>query len=463
MAARHLTTRTLLSALGGLLLTPATASAVEVQFEGFYRARARMFDTLSLDRELENSEGYTGYVEHRFWLRPKLLVSDQVGVFADIRGLDNVAWGDQPTTWTDPSTGEDVSGVFTDSLTAPTSEDDGSVALLDLSLWRVWSEIHTPIGRFRVGRVPLHWGNGIWLNDGLGSWSDYGDSADRLEYQGLFGPVWIMAAAEINASGFINQEDDTNAYSLAISYRDERISGGLYAQYRSKPSDDLDLFIVDAMLDIELGPVKVSAEGVGFFGSGNLDNDVNDITITAVGAVLEASLDLDRVVLGLEGGVATGDDDFDDGDIKVFSFDRDYQVGLLMFEQSMPVLQSAVNTESNGGRNTDYVLTGNGVQNAMYFRPTITVPVYEGLWVRASALGAATAALPDEDEYADRSGYGWEIDGSIGFDGIEHLELSGTFGVFFPGGYYKNFEDENISATFDDEVFGGQLLMRVRF
>ena len=71
----------------------STAQAVELQFDGFYQARMRLFDTLSLNRSLDSAEGLSWGVQHRFWIRPKFLVSDEVAVFSEIRGLDNLYWG----------------------------------------------------------------------------------------------------------------------------------------------------------------------------------------------------------------------------------------------------------------------------------------------------------------------------------------------------------------------------------
>jgi hypothetical protein len=53
-------------ALAALLLS-ADAVAAEVQIEGFYQMRGRLFDTLSLNREITGTEGLSWYVQHRLW------------------------------------------------------------------------------------------------------------------------------------------------------------------------------------------------------------------------------------------------------------------------------------------------------------------------------------------------------------------------------------------------------------
>ncbi len=113
---------------------------------------------------------------------------------ADIRGLDGVVWGNRPQSWTDPVTQMAVPTIFTDDLQPPVSGADAD-ALSNLTLWRAWGQVHTKIGTFKFGRQPLHWGLGLWQNDGLAASADYGDSTDRISWEHTFQGVWVQAAA----------------------------------------------------------------------------------------------------------------------------------------------------------------------------------------------------------------------------------------------------------------------------
>ena len=64
---------------------PKRSEAAEVQFDGYYRARFRAYDTLSLNRDLADSEGLAAYTQHRFLLQPRILVNDQVALYAELR------------------------------------------------------------------------------------------------------------------------------------------------------------------------------------------------------------------------------------------------------------------------------------------------------------------------------------------------------------------------------------------
>lgn len=443
-----------------LLMLPSAAHAAEVDFEGYYRARGRAYDTLTLDRSLANNEGFAAYVQHRLWLRPRFFVTDDVAMYVDIRGLDGVTWGDEPVAETDAVTGEDVPTEFTDQLRAPTSETDETAPLLDLTLWRVWGEVDTDIGRFRFGRMPLRWGVGLWWNDGL-SWNgDYGDSADRVAWDETFDDVFVELALDVNAERFVGENDDTVSYNAAVGYRAESVTAGLQAQLRRTPSREFNLFSLDGAVQARVGTLDIRAEGIGQFGAGDLENGVNDVAVTQAGAVLDLGLHLDPFEIGLEGGFASGDADPNDQRLKTFSFDPDYNVGIILFEQPIPVLAAASANENNAGRNYQAALLGDAVSNALYIRPRLSRTIIDGLRAEAALLAARTARVSELQQ--NRKGYGIEIDAGLGWRPVERFDVTGTFGVLLPGTFFREYSDETYSG-FDDTVYAGQIIGQVSF
>jgi hypothetical protein len=450
--------RRLLLGLLALGLWPTAARAADVQFEGYYRARLRVYDTLSLDRDLANSEGMALYAQHRLWLRPKFVLDEHTRVQLDLRGLDGVDWGDEDASVIDPVTGEAILPELADSLQPPTG-DDGSPPL-DISLWRAWAEFDTSIGRFSFGRQPLHWGAGVWQNDGLGYNADYGDTTDRVAWEDTFDDVWVRVAVDVNAENLVNSEDDTTSFNGAVGYRSEVVTAGLQTQLRRTPIRGFNIFTADAALEAEIGTIDAKAELVGQFGGGNLTTGETDATYQAFGAVVDVGLSFDPWTVALEGGFASGDKDDNDQDYRTFAFDRDYNVGIVMFEQTMPTLAEAPGTDNTTGRNTSVALTGNAVSNAMYLRPRISRGIVEGLTAEASVIAARVASVPERLEA--RKGYGYEVDAGVRYEPLEHVDLSGTFALFLPGSYYSEYADEDYSG-FEDPVFAGQIIGRVRF
>ncbi len=456
-----------------LALASFAAHAADVQFEGFYRARGRAFETLSLDRENPANEGLAAYGEHRLWLAPRLLLSDKVGLQLEFRGLDGVNWGAEPEPYVAFVTPAPI--VFEQSLGAPTSSVDEEVPLLDFTLWRAYGEVDTRFGRFTFGRMPLHWGLGVWLNDGTSldrDFVDHGDTSDRVQWEYLIeDQVFLRAGADVPAERLVGRGDDTLAFDLAASYRTEDLRAGILARvdHSGPQSDDgsaFNVFTADLSGEATLGRLHLGVEALGQFGGGDQEElGLNDATITALGGVLDAELALDAFTARVQAGAASGDAQPNDPAIKSFTFDRDYSVGLFLFEQPMPILATpgAAANESNGGRDFSEVRTGTALSNALFVKPTISRQIVDGFVVHASWLGARTAKAPQLNGENQSRSYGNEFQLGLRWDTIEHFSLGLRGGVLLPGSVYSVDTDGRTLTGFDDAVYGAQLAGRIEF
>lgn len=450
-----------------------SAHAADVQFEGFYRARGRAFDTLTLDRENAANEGLAMYGEHRLWLAPRLLLSDAVGLQLEFRGLDGVNWGAEPEPYVAFVTPSPV--VFEQQLGAPTSSIDEETPLLDFTLWRVYADVDTRIGRFSFGRMPLHWGLGVWLNDGTSldrEFVDHGDTSDRVQWEYLVEEqVFVRAGVDVSAERFLGQGDDTVALDLAAAYRTEDLRAGLLARVdhtgpQSDDSQSLNIITLDLSGEATVGRLHGGIEAIGQFGGGDSDDLLlNDVTVTSFGGVLDAELALDFLTARVQLGAASGDKQSNDASIRAFTFDRDYSVGMFLFEQPMPTLArpGAAASASNGGRNFDEVLTGTALSNALFVKPTVTREIVDGLTVSGSWLGARTAKAPELNGQKQSRSYGNEFQLGVTYDRIEHLVFGVRGGVFLPGSVYTIEDDGQRPTTYQDPAFGAQLGARVEF
>jgi len=458
----------------GLASLATPAQAVEVQFEGFYRARARAFSSLSIDPDLDGAEPTRAWVQHRLWLAPRFVVSDKVAVYTEFRGLDGVTWGQAPFAERDPtqplnSTDGTLPLVFTDDLRSPSGNltDGLPRAVPDFSIWRAWGEIHGQAGTFRFGRMPLHWGLGVWQNDGMGLNADYGDSIDRVMWERAFneGDIFVRAAAEVDSYGLVSTAaQDIYGGSVAMAYRSERLEIGLNTQVKratggqSDTGDDLAPFTLatgSISGDLEAGKLHVGAEIVGRFGGGQL-GDFDQANVRAIGGVIIGEIALGKPIISVEAGAASGDADPTDSTITTFAFDRDYNLGVIMFEQPMPVFSDS------SGRDLSRTLTGNGVSNAFFARAAGRYPLPQDLEAELAVLGARTFRRPDS--LSDQVVYGIEVDASLRYAPDDDVDVVGTAAFMLPGSYNRNYVDsENAPDGFDGFVFGGQLLARIRF
>lgn len=443
-----------------LLLATATAWATDLEWDGHFRARGLLYHSLSLSDTNDQAEGTSSLVDMRLRLQPRWVLSDRVALQAQVDALHLVPWGVEPEAWTDPVTGEATSLAWEDTTVAPTTEEGASVPA-DITVTRAWAEVYTDVGRLRFGRIPLKWGTGIWLNDGTDPNAEYGDTADRVQFTSRVGLLYLTAAWDLQYEGFVNVADDMQSVNLAVAYQTETSGVGFYNRYRFQPSQSFRAYTGDLWFHLLLGPAAVDAEVVGTFGGGNLEGGANDVQISAVGAVLAAELDLDRLVGGVEGGLATGDADPDDEVIRTFSFDRDHNLSLFLFEVPMPTLEAVAANSTNQGREYGAVLTGEGVRNALYVRPHVGYRVLPTLTADVALLAARAAKLPESE--SDRTGYGLEVDLSLRYAPYAHVSFLGGLGVFLPGKYFSEYEDPELGGGFSKTALGGALMGTVQF
>ncbi len=211
----------------------------------------------------------------RFRLAPELHISDNVRVLAQIDLLDNVVLGSTPEGYVNQpgdSGGYEVRqrggytpiGAFSSTQWAPQA---GQNSFTDsIVVKRVWGEYMTPIGMLRFGRMPSHWGLGMFVNAGEGHDSDWGSTADRLMFfTGIksidlyFAGLWDFAnegatSALVGQQGGQNydliQSDDVNQWGLVVVRRRSPelakkeladggvvANGGVYAVYRQQSLD----------------------------------------------------------------------------------------------------------------------------------------------------------------------------------------------------------------------------------
>lgn len=443
----------------------ADANATELTWEGHFRSRARYFDSLSLSDENNYAEGSSFGLDTRLRLQPGLVLSDKVAIYTQVDLLPYVSWGDEATD-TDPVTGDDVPVAYSQSVSPPTDED-GAATLQNLQVTRAWAEVGLPVGRLRFGRMPVQWGGGMVWNAGNDVLSEHGDTADRVQYTALAGPVYVIAGYELPFEGLVNQKDDLHAAIAGVVYQTETVGLGTYNVYRwmNDGTDQLGVWIGDVWGRAQLGAGYVEGEFAAVVGSGDLDSTTNDVRISSFGAFLAGEMPIEKLRVGLMAGLAGGDGDTTDSKLHTFTFDPDFNVGLLLFEEPLPTLEAASPSSTNGGRNYDATLTWDGVSNALFVKPRVGYQLRDDLSGELSLLAATRARQLDDEKDAGtgNKGYGLELDADVHYSPADFVRLQATGAVLFPGAYYQAYEDDTLGGDFDQPAFGLRLLGAVEF
>jgi len=379
--------------------------------------------------------------------------------------------------------------------------------------------IHSDIGQFAVGATTNQFGLGLLANDGaapldaqLGD-QRFGDRVLRASYATK--PLYYLSGGRIEeditslvgvdlvlgdeTTAFVRPsrewdaqgafKDRGLAFVLALKHKRGGYGSGLFYTHRrvntpgspgldavvTRPFDtSLDVDVLDLFAEYRrpltgmLGPateVRFAAEGAFVTGSAN--------TVRNAACPGRTEAELCRVLQGggiARGGVAFGDLSFDllggwasgdgnpfDATLTNFRFDRDFKVGLVLFDQVM-AWQTANMVRRAGDPSLanvptaglDLLSTSGAVTNALFAQPTVRWQLAPTTRLTASALWARapqglvdplwanrTSALTGPSGQPAGRDYGLEFD--LGLDDVRPLDAGRQLvwglaaGHFLPG------------------------------
>jgi len=428
------------------------AQAADVIWNGHYRMRGQRFDSLSLSDTNPNAEGDATGATHRLRLQPAFRIHSKLTVFAQFDVLPHTIWGSQSTLNADPTT----NAVDNFMSNIPNSN-------ANFQATRTWAQIDTPLGIAKMGRMPVEWGSGMVYNAGNDPLDEFGDTIDRLQFQAKIGNTALMVAADSYSEGFINDSDDSYGISLAGQYSTERGNIGVLGLYRTQQSEEssFGVFTADIAGSLTNGPFEADAEVALHAGSGDLPGGLDGIDMLAFGVALDARLKLKQMNIGIATGFAQGDSDPTDKSFTAFQFNPDHNIGLMMFEEPMPILKAAGEGDDGLGRDLSIARTGYGISNALYLKPSLDYHIRPDLSLGTQLIWAFAPSLPEDE--GDNSSYGIEIDASVKYTPTPNVNLSGTIGFFSPGSYYTSFVDQDKGGGFNNAALGLQFLSAIVF
>ena len=435
------------------------AEAVEVFWDGHYRTQAHYYKSLSLSSRNDNAIDRLQSVQHWGSIKPSWVLSPNIRLHSQLDLLYFQPFGTEAFVYQDPAWSN--AGLnFADSF-RPTT--DGDAGLSNLMVSRLYAEIVSDIGIIRFGRMPIHWGSGMIFNAGDLPTQFVGETADRIQYSNQFDSVFLLGAVEVRDEGFSSLADESVAGTLSLYYKDERVQGGLYNVYANQRSEDtkFNQFTIDGFLGADMGALKTELELAVQFGSGDLTGGLDEVKQLAFGGILDAELGMDSLGVGLNVGYASGDSDLDDKEFKQFTFDQNYDISLMLFDQIMPTLAPTVSSSTNQGLEYGAARVGNGIANALYAQPRVSYKVNDAFTPEVRVLFARTAQLPETE--AGNTNYGVEVNANLNYMPLEKFKLRAQLGYLFLGTYLTNYSDEELGGGFDENPYGAELNAIVSF
>jgi hypothetical protein len=406
---------------------PAEADLLRFQIHGEYQARFAKLAELELRRgdASRDTLGQTTRVYH--WLRvtPRFQVSDDLEVVAQIDVPEGFFLGQETN--------------FVGAARRPLDERNP----FEVEPRWLFVDWHSPIGLFRVGQQPSHWGMGLVANDGdhptlFGDYFD-GSKVERVLFAtqpaGKDSPFTIAVAGDLvfeDATARLVDGDIAFQAVLAAFYEDAQQNMlGLYAVYRHQSRDaevplgrqfqeTLEVLVLDsagrfnAKVPGTAGHVFGEYEVVYLLGTTDLVRTLEQTrqdereqiralgAATRFGAALTSGRGDDRwgsLVFAVEWGWATGDADPNDGTMRRFRFDPNHNVGLLLFDEVLAwkTARAATIAADPGlvarpSPGFDQLPSDGGVFGATYLYPTLVARPLRELDLKAGAVIAQTTA-----------------------------------------------------------------------
>ena len=184
--------------------------------------------------------------------------------------------------------------------------------------------------------------------------------------------------------------------------------------------------------------------------------------MTQFGGNLRAGFEPERLRLGVLAGFATGDADRSDNQLRTFSFDPDFNISLMLFEEPMPVLEPAAANDENGNRSLAAARTGYSINNALFLQPRVGWKLRDDLTADLSWL-LAMQAKADTASGDEGRAYGSEIGLKLRYDPFEHFWIRGDGALLLPGAYYSAYTDTDLGTGFNKPSLGGRLITTIEF
>ncbi len=305
-----------------------------------------------------------------------------------------------------------------------------------LELRKLYLEYAWESGVVRVGQQTSSWGLGLLANDG-GRDPEAGDFGQQqfgnLTYRALIvdrpffnnGGAWKAFEAALAVDLVVR---DTNAdfargdraYQAVVALRfarDPEHSVGAYVVYRSQRNlfatdggKALDVLAVDVAGLWEVHArrnrsFKVGFEVVGITGtSTQARNDAAAVLqVRQLGLAVKTVYRVGRTRFLFDGGYASGDQNPGDDRLEAFRFDRDFKVGLVLFDHVLAyqsarsaVRASDPNLAGVPPEGTELLGTGGAVTGAWYLFPRLAFGANDWLDLYGGPLFAfSTAKLAD--------------------------------------------------------------------
>lgn len=483
----------LVAALAALTL-PREAAALALDWSGYFRADHNVVSNYQMHagpgyansgNTTNDDNGLTGewirgqggksaiFSSYYLRLKPRVLVNDNVIV----RSEWNVG---------DPVAGFFGRGIPREDRNNPLSTQK---AAMDLTVARLWLDVHTDFGTLQVGRAPFQWGLGVIFNSADGPFDRFQSTSDTIRVVSKFGYLSLMPLYAKNATGdnlagarnpatgaVARRSDDVTDYGIGLRYEnpEEDLDAG-FLFYKRNADESQTSYFRPGNTAFAAGANGMNLKLLNFYGKKSWNRlqlgaevplfrgDIPDSTgsgsrsrFSATAVAVEAALKYETwkhsLKLGTVPGQAAASTGNRGSDFGALYFHRSYKLGQILFNY---------NLGNFGNTNPDAVPPGTSPNAAVSpYDASITNAKYlmlatEKRWEQWGLnLGVVWAQANESAQrgkdffnHRTRQWYtaqgtqgknlGLEVDLGARYNWDDNISFGADFGVLFPGNYYK--------------------------
>lgn len=376
---------------------------------------------------------------------------------------------------------------------------------IPLSLTALGVHLQTPLGALLMGRIPFHYGLGVFYSNGRSSLSGYGiplssGTDDQIRFSfapfGAIHPLKVTLLLRSFAEGSRSTEGirkDGIGYGGELSWEEGENRYTVWGDYEVRSTQGTYLGFLDLFLSQRFSFLRIRLEAGARWGrwGGIPGVELNQQSLVVrtldrlgAGGVLQVfaveevkSGGTTFAESGLEVGWFSGDrieEIFTGGRSRWFSSHPDYTVGLLLFSSLWPSRLTRLNEnyssayrEILGGGESSLKeafqsLVPSGIGNAFYLFPGFSLKTADELRFRLNLL-YARSILPvptlkvidtrgtlsrADDLYQTGHEYGFEIDAHLSYPVWGGAYGILEAGVAFPGDIFRNASGEKPPTAF---------------
>ena len=457
-----------LSLLGGSLVAK-NVNAADLEWSGIFRVEGNHIS----NSELTGKKRELDYGLTHLSLRPKIVAGDGITINAQFEIFNqprNAPWGNDNqlgAVWGAGLRGTGPSYTVANSNTIADNEKPESIKISQLYLSYVQE-----YGNLVVGRVPSQFGLGMTHNAGRGLFDHWYDTRDMVGYKMILGNMYFMPIVAKPSEGNLNKTDDVTDLIAHFQYENPEtdLQMGLYYQVRTGSDQGSDapiptiggvgatnntgvnskLLNLFALRDNERFRAGVEASfQSGEVGVSTASNDKVTWGGFGVATEFEYRPAEKNWKIGLNAGMATGDDPGTDAKFEGYVFDRNYDVAMLLFNR--PIGQADFfRTQIIGGGGSADINSPDveAISNVSYVAPYHHYK-FNDLWSMENRIITGwlnTNPILGTEVSKD---IGYEYDFSLNFQPRKGVMWVNQVGMLFPGSAFK------AGGTYDSDFMYG--------